>query len=133
MEWDFARLLKIALWVTAPVNILGGAVAAASPSTILEVAFGVLAPDPVLLGVTRIFYAFVVVLGVGFIVAARDPARQSALVLVGGLAKLAAVCGWIALYLQGNGTPNVLAACAFDAPLGLLFVFAFVRLHSSRA
>ena len=124
------RLVARALWLTAALNLPTGVLSTLFPA--LNAAI-FLAPGPALAGVALryhvMFWGFVAVMGVGYAAAARDPERQTALVLAGGLGKLVAVAVWAEMVTSGVGRPILLGAMAFDGALGVLFVaFAAPRL-----
>ncbi len=117
------RHVARALWLTAALNLPTGVLSAIFPSWNAAI---FLAPGPVLAGVAlryhAMFWGFVAVMGIGYAAAARDPERQTALVLVGGLGKLLAVTVWAEMLTSGVGGPLLLGGIVFDGALGVLFV-----------
>ncbi len=67
-------------------------------------------------------WAFVAVIGLGYGVASRDPARQTAMLLIGGLGKVTAAAIWAYMAWIGIGSPLVLPAVGFDGGLGIWFL-----------
>jgi hypothetical protein len=124
------RRVSVALAVTAVVNVVGGGASLLSPSLHARLFL----PDGVVLdGLTLRYHVmvwcFVVAMGAGYAVAARDPARQTALLFCAGFGKLAAPLVWAEMWMSGLGSPLMLGGIAFDAPLGVLFLaYAWPRL-----
>jgi hypothetical protein len=83
--------------------------------------------EPLLLRHHAIVWLFVGAMGVGYGVAARDPARQSALVLCGGVGKLCAVVVWVEMLASGLGTPLLAGGVVADGVLGVLFLVYAAR------
>ncbi len=117
-----SRLLAL----TAVVNIVGGLVNLLLPGVHGQLVLG---PEVVIEGTMLryhvMFWGFVVVMGLGYAMAARDPERHTALVLCGGLGKLLAVVVWTEMLVNGLGQAIMLPVIVFDGVLGGLFL-AFV-------
>lgn len=114
-----ARLLQL----TAIVNIGGGLSALAAPSLQLSLLFGPEAAlDPLGMLHFQLVWAFVVAVGVGYALAAREPERHRAMVIAGGLGKVAAAALWTGWLLRGLGGPALLGGILFDGALGAVFL-----------
>lgn len=117
------RVVVLLLRVTAVVNVVAGLASAAWPALNTSLLIG---PD-VTLDVTgtlyhRLVWGFVAAMGVGYGLAARDPERQTAMVVAGGLGKLTAAVLWTAWLVQGLGGPAMIGGVLFDGALGLVFL-----------
>ena len=128
------RTISVALTFTAVLNIGAGLAALAAPELHATL---MLAPDSVLEGLVLryhvIVWGFVVVMGLGYAVAARNPEEQTALILAAGLGKLFAAGAWIEMLVSGFGAPLMLAGILVDGSLGVLFlVFVLPRLFGNR-
>lgn len=114
-----ARLLQL----TAVVNVVGGLASLVLPELNVALLLGEgITLDPVSLGLHRLVWAFVAAMGVGYAIAARDPERQTALVVCGGLGKSSAVVVWAWMALDGVSGPAMWPAMAFDGALGVVFL-----------
>ncbi len=123
------RVVSVALAVTAVVNLVAGVSAVVLPELNVELLIG---PGVVLEDLTLRYHwmvwTFVGAMSAGYVVAALDPERQTALILAAGLGKLSAAVIWIEMLLSGLGTPLLIGGIVFDGPLGLLFLaFAIPR------
>jgi hypothetical protein len=117
------RFVSRCLIATAVVNLVAGVAAIAAPDLHAQLMFRESGPlDGLLLRYHVMLWGFVVVLGLGYGLAARDPAGQRALVLAGGLGKLVAAGVWTELFLTGVGAPLMVAGIAWDGVLGAVFV-----------
>ena len=128
------RTISMALKATAVLNIGAGLAALAAPDLHATL---MLAPDSVLEGLVLryhvMMWGFVVVMGLGYAVAARNPEEQTALILAGGVGKLLAAGVWLEMLASGLGAPLMLGGILFDGSLGVLFlVFVVPRLLADR-
>jgi len=115
--------IQYAVYTTTAANTGGGLVFA------LLAHFGIypLMVQPVVMDAqSQWHYAmlwwFVAILGLGYGVAAKDPSRQTAMILVGGLGKLTAALIWAYIGWIGVGSLLVLPAAVFDGALGIWFL-----------
>ncbi len=117
------RFVVYGLRATAVLNLVGGLSAVLLPSVnaSLLLAPGVVL-DGVLLRYHLILWLFVAAMGVGYAAASRDPERQTALVLCGGIGKLCAVAVWAEMLVSGYGRPMMLAGIVWDGVLGVMFL-----------
>jgi len=117
------RVISGALVITAVVNLAAGCAALALPDLNTRLLMG---PDVLLEGLLLryhyIIWSMVVAMGMGYAVAARDPERQSALILSAALGKLCVAALWLEMMLAGLGTWMLLGGIVFDGTLGLLFL-----------
>ncbi len=124
------RVVSVALAVTAVVNLVAGVSAVVLPELNVELLIG---PGVVLEDLTLRYHwmvwTFVGAMCAGYAVAARDPERQTALVLAAGIGKLSVAVIWIEMLWSGLGAPLMIGGIAFDGSLGLLFLaFAIPRI-----
>jgi len=128
-----ARWVSRALALTAVVNLVAGIASLLAPDLHARL---LLADGVVLDGLTLryhlIVWFFVVAMSPGYAVAARDPERQTALLLCAGIGKLGTALIWVEMWMSGLGSNLMLGGIAFDGPLGVLFL-AFVWPRLSRA
>ena len=88
--------------------------------------------DPLLLRFHLAFWLFVVALGVGYGLAAHRLSQgldEVAILVAGGLGKVAAAALWIEMLVHGLATPMVLAAVTFDGSHGVLFLIRVLTLR----
>jgi hypothetical protein len=117
------RIVSRCLLATAVVNVAAGAAAIVAPGLHGRLMFtDAVALEGLLLRYHLMLWGFVVVLGIGYGLAARDPAGQRPLVLAGGLGKLVAAAVWTEMLVTGVGTPLLAAPVAWDGVLGTVFV-----------
>jgi hypothetical protein len=117
------RFVSRCLVATAVLNIGAGFAAIAAPDLHARMMFAnVDALDGLVLRYHVMLWGFVIVLGVGYAIAARDPAGQRGLLIAGGLGKLVAAAVWIEVLASGIGAPLLAAAIAWDGALGAIFV-----------
>lgn len=117
------RVVVLLLRLTAVLNIVAGLASVAWPALNTALLIG---PD-VAFDTTgtlyhRLVWGFVAAMGVGYGLAARDPERQTAMIIAGGLGKLTAAALWTAWLVQGLGGPALLGGVLFDGALGLVFL-----------
>jgi hypothetical protein len=92
--------------------------------------------DPPPITHPQFFYAFVSVAMVwqfAFFVIATDPARFRPMILMSVLEKLSYVLTVGVLYLRGLTTPARSVAAFPDAVLGILFVWAYIKVGSAKS
>lgn len=128
------RIVTYALWTTAVLNVVGGLTSALAPALNAQL---LLAPgmtlDPVGLRFNVIIWLFVLAMGFGYGLAATDPARHTALLLAGGVGKIAAAAVWVEMVWSGLGSWIMAAATVFDGSLGVLFLAYLVQQRLSAA
>jgi hypothetical protein len=118
-----SALITKALIGTTAVNCIAGILALAMPDLYTVLIFGL---EGQLEGLTLryhyIIWLFVLAMGLGCGVAARNPEEQTALILASGVGKavFALICAQ--MLFSGQGTFLLLVAVVFDGVLGLLFL-----------
>lgn len=70
----------------------------------------------------QIFWGFVFIMGIGYFMAAMNPAANRGVLLIGGLGKLLAAAFWIMLYAQGEGKWMMLGGGISDGLLGVVLL-----------
>lgn len=117
------KLVKYGLMATAVLNLVSGTAAVLAPSVNAQILLG---PDVVLDGLLLryhlIMWLFVAAMGVGYGAASRDPERQTALVLCGGIGKLCAVAVWLEMLVSGYGRAPMFLGVLWDGTLGVIFL-----------
>lgn len=124
-----------ALRFTAVLNILAALAALIAPDLNASLLLG---GDAVMEGLLlrhhMMLWAFILTMGLGYAVAARDPERQTGLLLAAGFGKLSAATIWTEMVVNGSGTMLLLAPIAVDGLLGLLFLaYVLPRVTGRRA
>jgi hypothetical protein len=128
------RWLRLALSITGVVNVIAGLASALAPALHGRMMFGPeVALDGLLLRYHLTMWLFVAAIGIGYLVAARDPARHWAMVVAGGIGKLAVAAVWIEMFVHGFGTPLLVVGAVFDGSLGVMFVLYVVWLRRTAA
>ena len=116
------RVVSVALFITAGVNLLAGLTGVAAPQLNAQIFLG---PDVVLEGIALryhyILWFFVFAMGVGYAVAARDPERQTGLLIAAALGKLSIVVIWGEMLTSGHGAWPLIGGMVFDGCMGLLW------------
>jgi len=116
------RTVSLALKATAVINIVAALGALVAPALHAELMYS---PGTEFSGLTLrfhiIIWAFVLAMGVGYAIAARDPERQTALLASAALGKLAVAVLWIEMLASGYGAWLLLAGVCWDGALGALF------------
>jgi hypothetical protein len=117
------RFVSRCLVATAAMNVVAGLAAISAPALHADLMFadGV-ELQGVLLRFHVMLWLFVIALGLGYALAARDPSGQRPLLIAGGLGKLAAAAVWLELLVSGIGAPLMAAGVAWDGVLGAIFL-----------
>jgi hypothetical protein len=127
------KTILVALGITTVANIIGGLGGLLAPDFVAQTLYGHdVSSDPLLLRFHLAFWLFVVALGVGYGVAARRLSHghdEVAILVAGGLGKVAAAGLWIEMLVHGLATPMVLGAVTFDGSLGVLFLVRVLTLR----
>lgn len=117
------RIVTFGLRATAVMNLGAGLTSVIFPGLHARM---MLADGVVLDGLTLRYHLmvwlFVATMGVGYALAARDPARQTGIIVAGGLGKLCAAALWTEMLASGFGTPFMIAGIAWDGALGVLLL-----------
>lgn len=70
----------------------------------------------------QIFWGFVFIMGIGYFMAAMNPAANRGVFLIGGLGKILAAAFWVMLYAQGEGKWMMLNGGISDGLLGVVLL-----------
>ncbi len=117
------RFVSRCLIATAVLNVAAGVAAIAAPDLHARMMFAdVDALDGLVLRYHVMLWGFVIVLGVGYAIAARRPSEQRGLLIAGGLGKLVAAAVWTEMLASGVGTSLLAAGIAWDGALGAVFL-----------
>tara|TARA_Y100001934_G_scaffold249556_1_gene311113 strand:- start:276 stop:680 length:405 start_codon:yes stop_codon:yes gene_type:complete len=120
--------ISTALKITAVVNLIAGSGAVLAPSLNTSLLLG---PEVTLDAVTLRYHLMVwmtvLIMGICYAVASKDPEKQSALVLAGGLGKLMVASIWVEMFMVDLAAPLILLPICFDALLGILFAVFGIR------
>ena len=125
--------VRYAQWVFAAAGVFNIAVGAAvflAPATALRL-LGTPAPAPPLF--TDMTGWLVLVLGVGYCLTARNPARNRDLMLIGTIGKLLVLPLTLAAWRRGDVAFTAVGAGAGDLVFALLFVDVMRRMTQARA
>ena len=103
---------------------MGSALAALLlPQLNVQLLYGTTDPlTGLILSYHNLFWSTVFFMGIGYLIASRSPADQTALIICGALGKLSVAVIWGDLFLTGNATPLILGAVGFDGTFGLIFL-----------
>ena len=75
-----------------------------------------------LLSYHNLFWSTVFFMGIGYLIASRSPAEQTALITCGALGKISVAVIWGDLFFAGKATALILGAVGFDGTFGLIFL-----------
>ncbi|PKL76285.1 MAG: hypothetical protein CVV27_11040 [Candidatus Melainabacteria bacterium HGW-Melainabacteria-1] len=89
-----------------------------------------LTQDPLLWRHHIALWGFVLAMGLGYGLAARDPGHERGILLAGGIGKLLMVGIWTEMLLSRLGTWILLSGMLWDGVLGALFLLALLRPQS---
>lgn len=124
------KWVRVALRATAVLNIAAALGALVLPSLHAEWFLG---PNVILDGLMlryhMMMWSFVLAMGFGYVIASRDPARQTGLMVAAAVGKLFAAGAWSEMLFSGLGAWPLAAGIVWDGALGVLFsVFVAQRL-----
>ena len=114
-----SKAASIALVTTAVVNVCGGIGGLLLPELNVDLLYGTdVTLTPTHLRFHYIIWAFVLAMGVGYAVGARNPLQQSGLLVAAGIGKLSIAFIWIEMLYSGLGTFLLIGSIAFDGLFG---------------
>ena len=129
-EHRISTLLK----VTAFVNIGSALAALLLPQLNVQLLYGTTDPLTGLIqSYHNLFWLTVFFMGIGYLIASRSPAEQTALITCGALGKISVAVIWGDLFLAGNATPLILGAVSFDGTFGFIFLIYILYHKRDRA
>ncbi len=121
-----ARYSKFIFTFAAVANILGALLALGAMDLHLQMFYGRLQVQDILLQFYHYNFWFVVLMmGFGYAVIARNPLHNRALILIGGVGKLTVAASWILLYTMNEATVIVLGGVGYDGLFGILFLLLY--------
>lgn len=123
------RLLTWLFAIAALWNFAGALPGFFDSRGMFEREFGRQLVDPVLVVVYRGAWGTALLYGLGFALAARDPARHTGIVLMGGLGKAFFALHLLYMYTQGWTSSFALVVIVGDAVFVAGFVAYFARLR----
>lgn len=127
-ESQAKTVLKIAGWY----NIAGGLAAIALFRPVFKMLYDInyqKADHELLLMNHILVFGFVVIIGIGLIQAAKDPAKNKAIIFVSATGKLFAFLTWLGSYVKGTGTFIMVLGGLTDVLFALLFLL-ILKLYS---
>ncbi len=118
------------LFLTSAIWNFTGALPGLSDSAgMFQREFGRELTDPVMIAVYRGAWGTALLYGLGFLVVAFNPVRQSGIVLMGGTGKVLFALNLLYMYLQGWTSDFALVVIVGDVVFVSLFALYFVRLR----
>ena len=123
------RLFRLLFVISAIWNFAGAIPGLLDSNRMFLEEFGRELTDPVLMAVYRGAWGTAFLYGFGFLAAARDPARHSGIVLMGGLGKALFALNLLYMYLQGWTSPFAVVVILGDVIFVAAFIWYFARLR----
>lgn len=123
------RLFRLLFVISAVWNFAGAIPGLLDSNRMFLQEFGRELTDPVLMAVYRGAWGTAFLYGFGFLAAARDPARHSGIVLMGGLGKALFALNLLYMYLQGWTSPFAVVVILGDVIFVAAFIWYFVTLR----
>lgn len=116
--------LAAALW-----NLAGALPGLIDPSGMFEREFGRVLTDPVQVAIYRGAWGTALLYGLGFLIVARDPARHSGIVVMGGLGKTLFAANLAYMHLSGWTSWFAIVVILGDIVFVGVFTLYFMRLR----
>jgi hypothetical protein len=121
---------KLILLLAAIGNFIGAVIALLFPAWFMEQFFRV-PPQaqgtfPYLPMYHYTFWAFVLIMGIGYWITAGTPEKNKAVIFIGGAGKLIASLFWIMLFAQGMGNWLMIGGGVFDLCFGSVLLLLLV-------
>ncbi len=125
------KAFRILFLISALWNFAGSIPGLTNPSGMFAQEFGHALTDPVLVAVYRGAWGTAFIYGFGFLLAARDPVRNTGIVLMGGVGKALFALNLLIMYMNGWTSSFAILVIAGDTVFVLLFTHYFVMLRRS--
>ncbi|MFM2399009.1 MAG: hypothetical protein RL341_1166 [Pseudomonadota bacterium] len=125
------RLFRAWFLIAAIWNFAGGLPGVFDPAGMFAHEFGYALADPVQVAVYRGAWGTALLYGFGFLAVARDPARHSGVVAMGGLGKALFALNLTYMYLNGWTSGFAILVILGDIVFTAAFVVYFLRLRRS--
>lgn len=122
------RLFRTLFVIAAVWNFAGAVPGLLDSNRMFLQEFGRELTDPVLLAIYRGAWGTAFLYGFGFLAAARNPARHTGIVMMGGLGKALFALNLLGMYLQGWTSDFAVVVILGDVLFVAAFVWYLVRL-----
>lgn len=122
------RWLRILFLVSAVWNFAGAVPGLSDPAGMFAREFGRDLTDPTMIAIYRGAWGTAFIYGLGFLLVAKDPARHSAIVLMGGVGKALFAANLLYMYLQSWTSDFALVVIIGDLVFIVLFALYFLTL-----
>jgi hypothetical protein len=123
------RLMRACFLIAALWNFAGAVPAVIDPTGMFAREFGKVLSDPVQIAVYRGAWVTSLLYGLGFLAVARNPARHTGVVLMGGLGKALFAINLAYMHLNGWTSPFTVLVIIGDIAFVVAFTLYFLRLR----
>ncbi len=123
------RLFSTCFVIAAFWNFTGAVPALIDPGGMFSREFGRALSDPVHIAIYRGAWVTSLLYGLGFLAVARNPARHSGIVIMGGLGKALFAANLAYMHLSGWTSPLAVLVILGDFAFVLAFILYFLRLR----
>ncbi|MDH4391879.1 MAG: hypothetical protein QE285_10720 [Aquabacterium sp.] len=123
------RLMRACFLIAALWNFAGAVPAVIDPTGMFAREFGRVLSDPVQVAVYRGAWVTSLLYGLGFLAVARNPARHTGVVLMGGLGKALFAINLAYMHLNGWTSPFAVLVIIGDIAFVAAFTLYFLRLR----
>jgi hypothetical protein len=124
------RYRKQILLFAAFANIIAGVMALASPAFHFQQLFTSFIWEDALIAHVMMyhvmFWAIVIIMGIGYWMTARTPDQNRVMLFIGGAGKLACALMWLYCFGMGLGNWLMISGTVYDGTFGILFLILFV-------
>jgi hypothetical protein len=122
---------RICFLIAAAWNFAGAVPGVLDPAGMFAREFGRVLADPVQVAIYRGAWGTALLYGFGFLAAARDPARHTGVVAMGGLGKALFALNLAVMYLNGWTSWFAIVVIVGDIVFVAAFLLYFARLRRS--
>jgi len=113
--------------VAAIWNILGSLPAIIAPGINMRLFYGVRTNDSYTLALNRGFWIAVLVVGIGYLIVAYDPAKRIGIIWLGIVGKIVVAASWFYYFIIDRATETAVFVALGDSIFTLCFVYYICR------